>query len=108
MTAAVRHYPDYHPDPVAVLMAGRFARGNGRRLPIWSGHESPSFVRRFGRAVDCFPYGLPAGEGDSHPIATIVRQALEDGDIASAEIQLLDLRGEARGFVAEAFFTSGC
>lgn len=103
MTAAVRHYPDYHPDPVAVLLAGRYARSSGR-VPVWSGHESPSFFRRFGRAVDCFPDGLPAREGDEHPIATIVRQALEHGDIASTEIRLLDLRGEGRGFVAEAFF----
>jgi hypothetical protein len=103
MTAAVRHYLDYHPDPVAVLLAGRYARSSGR-LPIWRAHESPSCARRFGPALDCFPLGLPAREGDSDPIAGIVRQALEDGDIASVEIQLRDLRGEARGFIAEAFF----
>jgi len=103
ITAAVRHYPDYHPDAVAVLLAGRYVRSNGR-VPIWSAHESPSFRRRFGRAINCFPEGLPARNGDEDAVAGMVRQALEDGDIFSTEIRLIDLRGEPADFVAQAFF----
>lgn len=103
MTAAVRHYPDHHPDQVAVLVAGRFRVGQGR-LRIWSGHESPSFRRQFGPVAGLFPDGLPAQEADDHPISSIVCQALDHGDTASTAIQLLDLRGDPKRFVAEAFF----
>jgi len=103
LTAAVRHYPDYHPDLVAVLVAGRFRVGEGR-LRIWSGHESPSFRRSFGPVTDLFRAGLPAQESDDDPIASIVCQALDHGELASTELQLVDQRGDAKAFVAEAFF----
>jgi len=103
LTAAVRHYADYHPDLVAVLVAGRFRVGRGR-LRIWSGHESPSFRRSFGPVTDLFAEGLPAQETDDHPIASIVCQALDHGEMASTELPLVDLHGDAKAFVAEAFF----
>jgi IrrE N-terminal-like domain len=102
LTAAVRHYADYHPDPVAVIVAGRFLRSN-RCVPIWGAHESPSFRVQFGPALAVFPAGVPASDLHEHPAGAIVHEALAYGEIAEGEVDLLDLRGEPRKVVVEAF-----
>lgn len=102
MAASIRHYAVYHPDPIAVIVAGRLLRSN-RAVPIWATHESPSFLARFGPADSVFPGGVPASELHAHPAGSIVHEALQFSDVAKGEIALGDLRGEAQPFVMEAF-----
>jgi hypothetical protein len=103
LTAAIRYYPDYHPDAVATVFAGRIPSASGR-LRVWGGHESPAFRQSFGPVTGFFPTGLPATDARDDPIASVVREALDRGDISSAEVALVDLRGTERPFVVEAFF----
>lgn len=102
ITAAVRHYAVYHPDPVAVIVAGRYPRANGT-VPIWSSHESPSFLARFGSARGLYPAGLPASDDHADPSGAVTRLALQFGDVSTGELALFDLRGEAQAFVLESF-----
>ena len=40
--ATIRYYVLHHPDPVAVLVAGRYLSSNGS-VPVWGSVDSPSF-----------------------------------------------------------------
>jgi hypothetical protein len=102
MTAAVRHYADYHPDPVAVVVAGRFRRANDC-VPVWDSHESPSFRREFGSAIMLFSQGVPASASHKHPAGAVVAEALTQGEIAVGAVDLPNLRAEPVQFVLEAF-----
>ncbi len=106
--ATIRYYAEHHPDPVAVVIAGRYSSGDGS-LPIWRCIESPQFRRRFGRLDARFPLGrlLPA----SHPsqlLDGLAHEALKVDAIGSTEVRLRDLAGEDRRFTAEAFFNGHC
>lgn len=92
----------YHPDPVAVIVAGRYPRFNGR-VPVWATHESRSFRTRFAPAEALVPAGVPATKDPPGPVGAVVRQALSFADIASGETALFDVRGERHDFVVEAF-----
>ena len=102
MAASIRHYAVYHPDPVAVIVAGRFARSNGA-VPVWATHESPPFAARFGLAEGVFPGGIPASELSADPAGPIIHEALRFSDVAKGEVALSDQRGESHAFVMEAF-----
>jgi hypothetical protein len=58
--AAVHHYVQTHPAPLALLVAGRFPRRDGT-LPVWRGVESPAFLARHGPAAARVPGGLDGG-----------------------------------------------
>jgi transcriptional regulator with XRE-family HTH domain len=101
--ASIRFYVERHPDPVAVLVAGRYTQFDGT-LPIWTSFESDSFLQRFGRFVDQLPgAGLPVVEPDL-PLGQIAATVREAAGVVSDTITLVDSHGDARRFVAEGFF----
>ena len=83
MAASIRHYAAYHPDPVAVIVAGHFAWSNGA-VPVWGSDESPSFAARFGSAKGFYPCGVPASELSADPAGPILDEALKFSDVARA------------------------
>ncbi len=102
--AAIWHYVEYHPDPVALAVAGSITRANGT-VPIWSVLESNKFRRRYGRFASWFPAAaLSVGEtSDVAPLGQIAHRARQGEDLPSIELrQLLD--GSVAKFTAEAFY----
>lgn len=100
--ASIRYYVEHHPEPVAVLVAGRYAQYDGT-LPIWTSFESQSFLERFGRFVSQLPgSGLPID--DDLPLGKIAASVRESAEVVSEVIGLVDLNGENKRFVAEGFF----
>jgi transcriptional regulator with XRE-family HTH domain len=101
--ASIRFYVERHPDPVAVLVAGRYTQFDGT-LPIWTSFESKAFLERFGRFADQLPgAGLPVVEPDL-PLGQIAATVREAEGVVSDTITLIDFHGDARRFVAEGFF----
>lgn len=101
LTAAVRHYAVYHPDPVCVIVAGLHPRADGT-VPVWGTHDSPAFRTHFGSAARLFPKGMPATESDAG-VGLLAQQARGFADVASGAVVLTDLRGERCELKAEAF-----
>ena len=60
--AALHHYVATHPAPLALVVAGRFARRDGS-LPVWRAVESSAFAARFGRVGARLAHGLVPGSG---------------------------------------------
>lgn len=100
--ASIRFYVERHPDPVAVLVAGRYTQFDGT-LPIWTSFESESFLERFGRFADQPGAGLSVVEPDL-PLGQIAATVRETDGVVSDTITLIDFHGDARRFVAEGFF----
>jgi len=102
--ATIRHYVEYHPDPVALAICGRY-RSYGS-LPIWSCVESLHFRKEFGALADMLPV-LPLG-GDS-PLGQLVAEARRSPPTPpSRGVRVCNLRGETKPFTAEAFFNQYC
>jgi hypothetical protein len=94
--ATLHHLVESHADPVALLVAGRFARRDGS-LPVWRSVESASFRARFGRARA--PGGLPPGS-DLHALSEAARTA----GTAGAALRLRDRAGRRRRCRAEGHY----
>lgn len=106
--ATLHYYAELHPDPVALLIAGRRIRHDGT-IPIWRSVESPSFLKRFGRLRDRLPDGiLGAVEGDSAPLAEIITASRRAVDPPSKRVGIPDGDGTKVPFVAEAFYNQHC
>ncbi len=101
--ATIRYYVLHHPDPVSVLVAGRYLNSDGS-VPVWGSVDSPRFVERFGRLADRMAGHLMIGEGDGEPLGDIVMRAMSAGDVAAKDVVMPDLVGERCAFIAEAFF----
>lgn len=102
--ATIRYYALEHPNPVSVLVAGRYPKANGS-VPVFGSIDSPSFAAKFGTMASRMSNGeLMLGGGEEHPLGDIARKAMSGGEVAAREISLRDLRGERRAVVAEAFF----
>jgi transcriptional regulator with XRE-family HTH domain len=103
MHASIRYYVEHHPEAVAVLVAGRYTQFNGA-LPIWSSLESPSFLEEFGRLSELVPAGgLPVGE-NAPVLGQLASASMQSVDPPSEKIDLPNLSGDLKRFVAEAFF----
>lgn len=104
--ATIRYYVEDHPEPVAVVIAGRYRRMDGT-VPIFLGAESPTFRERFGAVIGRFPTrALPLGE--TRPLGPLLLEAGAAVEPPSAPVVLRDLNGEQQRFVAEAFFNQRC
>lgn len=102
--ATIRHYVEGHPEPLALLIAGRFET-NGA-LPIWHAIESDTFREKFGALNRFFP-----GRRLDHPPSLLeaVGEAMKSSvRPPSCRIKVRDLRGDHRPFTAEAFFNQHC
>jgi transcriptional regulator with XRE-family HTH domain len=103
MHASIRFYVQHHPDPVAVLIAGRYVQHDGT-LPIWNSFESPSFLARFGRLVDHVPRGALALDEDGSVLGRLAAEAFRVTDPPSEKLLLMDRSGQQKRFLAESFF----
>lgn len=105
--ATIRHYVEYHPDAVALVIGGRFPQWNGC-LPVWTAVESPKFRREFGAFRDRLPNGgLPVG-GDG-ALGALVAEALTGPiDPPARDVAVTSLNGDRRPFIAEAFYNQHC
>jgi hypothetical protein len=103
MHATIRYYAMHMPDPVAVLIAGRYTPATS--VPVWNSIESPSFLAQFGQLAGRMPQGrLQIAGGHAAPLGDIAHTAMTRAEVAAKEVIIPDLRGERRQFVAEAFF----
>lgn len=103
MHATIRYYVMHMPEPVAVLIAGRYRPATS--VPVWDSVESPTFLAQFGHLADRISNArLEIAGGAGRPFGDIAYSAMTGADVASKELPLTDLRGEPRIFAAEAFF----
>ena len=106
--ATLHYYAELHPDPVALLVAGRRPRVDGT-LPVWRSVESAAFLRRFGRLRELLHGGaLSTIEGIGDPLAEIVNASRLAVDPPSKRVGIPDRDGTKVAFVAEAFFNQHC
>jgi hypothetical protein len=106
--AAAHHYVEAHPEPVALIVAGRWPGADGA-LPVWRSIESASFLRRFGRLAGCLPGGrLTALDGPRAPLAAAIDQARGSSEPAPATLRLADRGGRVRELRAEVFNNRHC
>jgi len=93
--AALHFYADEHPEPVALLVAGRWPQRDGT-LPIWSSVESRSFLARHGRLAG----RLTRLDGEFGELLDAARHT-SDPPAASVRIG-------GRRFAAEAYYNRHC
>lgn len=99
--AAAHHYVEGHPEPLALLVAGRWPGRDGC-LPIWRSVESRSFLRRFGRLRGCLPGGrLDPRDGPDAPLAEAIDAARRSSAPTAGELLLPDRGGRLRRCRAE-------
>lgn len=102
--ATIRHYVEMHPEPLALLITGRYPSCGS--LPIWHAVESDSFREQYG------PLGrhFPAQRLDHPP--SLMEIADESMGVVlkppSCSIKIRDRGGNPRPFRAEAFFNQYC
>lgn len=101
--ATIRYYVTHHPDPVALLVTGRYTDRDGR-VPLWRSIESPAFFRAYGCLEDRMNGHLVIAGGQGRPLGDIAQRAMTVSDVVSKDMRIHDLSGEPREFVAEAFF----
>lgn len=105
--ATIRYYVEHHPDPIAVLIAGRYLHANGT-VPVWSSVESPSFRMRYGGFVSYLPDGkLTLSEGQG-PFSELARAAFSAVEPPIRKIEVQTPHGEELKLTAEAFFNQRC
>jgi hypothetical protein len=106
--ASIRFYVEHHPDPVALLVAGRYARFDGT-VPIWLSVESKAFSERFGTFRSLMPgRGVPLAPGAAHPIGILALAAYNVSDVATERLKLTDLADDAVSCNVETFFNQHC
>lgn len=101
--AAIRYYVLHHPDPVAVLVAGRYQDRDGS-VPVWESVDSPAFLARFGVLADRVAGHLMIGAGDGQPLGDIAMKAMSGAEVAAKDVIIPDINHEKCSFVAEAFY----
>lgn len=102
--AAIWHYVQHHPDPVALAITGSITRANGT-VPVWSCLESDDFRGRYGRFADWFPTpGLAIGTSpEMNPLGQLVGRARKGEDLPSMDLKQL-VGGDTASFTGEAFY----
>jgi hypothetical protein len=100
--AAIRYYVLHHPDPVSVLVAGRYQNRAGG-VPVWEGVDSPSFLAKFGMLADRIAGQLMIG-GDGQPLGDIAMKAMSGTGVAVKDVIIPDINGEWCLFIVEAFY----
>lgn len=100
--ATIRYYVEHNSDPLAVIVAGRYARQDGT-VPIFLAVESARFRERFGPVIDRFPtLSLPVD--DRRPVGPLLQEARRAVEPPRAPVSLADVNGARQRLVAEAFF----
>jgi hypothetical protein len=106
--AAAHHYVESHPEPMALIVAGRWPAADGA-LPAWRSIESRSFQRRFGRlgARLCRTLLTVADERGA-PLAAAIEEARRSSRPVVAALRLPDRGGRSRWLRAEVFNNRHC
>lgn len=104
--ATIRYYAEHHPDPIAVIIAGRYRRANGV-VPIWLSVESPTFRASYGRLVDHLPDGQLC-LSETNTVSEVARAARLGSDVETDRMTLTDRNGSVRKFNVEGFFNQRC
>lgn len=106
--ASVRFYVEHHPEPVALIVAGRLPRSD-QTVPIWLSVESRAFSERFGPFRSLMPdRGVPLGPDAAQPIGALALAAYNGSDVATEKMKLADLAGDAVTCDIETFFNQHC
>jgi hypothetical protein len=106
--ASIRFYVEHHPEPVALIVAGRLPRSD-RTVPIWLSVESRSFFERFGPFRSLMPdRGVPLAPDAAHQIGTLALAAYKGRDVVTEKMKLTDLAGDAVTCNIETFFNQHC
>ena len=102
--ATIRHYVELHPEPLALLITGRYR--NGGCLPIWQAVESDLFREQYGPLGRHFP-----AQRLDHP-RSLIEIAEEAMGLTlkppTCKVKIRDRGGNHRPFQAEAFFNQYC
>lgn len=108
ITATARFYVEHHPDPVGLVIAGRFERADGT-VPIWATVASKSFRERFGGLDRYFPQGsLPVAASFDHAVPRLVRQALATSAVQEIDLAVTDINNDRSMCLAQSFFNRRC
>jgi hypothetical protein len=108
LTATIRYYAEHHPEPVGLLVAGRFQRPDGA-VPIWVGTQSTSFVQQFGSFRRYFPQeGLALAGDGADVLGPIARAALGSTGVSSGEVRMRDQADDWIRCDVQAFFNQRC
>jgi hypothetical protein len=102
--ATIRHYVEMHPEPLALLITGRY--NSGGTLPIWHAIESDAFRDTYGSLGRHFPT-----QRLDHPpsLIEIVSESMRSGvSSPSCVVRIADRGGTLRNFRAESFFNQHC
>lgn len=102
---AMRHYVALHSDPVALLIAGRYA--NGGAVPVWRVVASSSFASQFSGSPILSAERIHIDERGG-TLGSVASAALDGAEWPKAEIRIRDGRGEGRRFIVEGFFNRHC
>jgi hypothetical protein len=97
--AALLHYAEEHPEPVALLVLGRWPGADGVP-PVWRCVASPAFRARFGPQAGALA-SLPA-------IADLLDEARRSQSPPSTRLALRDRGGTPRLLHAEAYSNRRC
>lgn len=106
--ASIRFYTEHHPEPVALIVAGRRPRYD-RTVPILLSIESTAFAERFGPFRSHIPArGVPLGPDAAQPIGALALAAYNASDVASEKMKLTDLAGSPVTCNVETFDNQHC
>jgi IrrE N-terminal-like domain len=106
--ASIRFYAEHHPEPVALIVAGRLPRSD-RTVPILLSVESTAFAERFGSFRSLMPVrGVPLGPDAAQPIGALALAAYNSSEVASERMKLTDLAGNAVTCNIETFDNQHC
>jgi hypothetical protein len=106
--ASIRFYAEHHPEPVGLIIAGRYARSDGT-VPIWVSVQSTTFAQKFGPFRSFFPdRGVPVTPVPAHPIGTLAHAAYFAPDVVTEQLRLNDLAGNATRCNVDTFFNQRC
>jgi IrrE N-terminal-like domain len=104
---SIRYYVEHHPEPIAVVIAGRYPRADGT-VPIFTSVESKSFRERFGSFSSFFgPRGVSLVEAD-HPFAPLARSAYGAVNPLSDITHLRDRAGRPVRCTIDTFYNQRC
>jgi hypothetical protein len=102
--ASIRFYVEQHPEPMGLVVAGRYQRSDGT-VPIFVSVESPSFRARFGPIASFFaPRGVSLAADDTNPFARLGRAAFGAVEPPSEVVQLRDRTDSSVRCLLETFY----
>jgi Zn-dependent peptidase ImmA (M78 family) len=103
MHVTIRHYVEQHPEPIAVLITGRYENIPG--LPIYTSIASASWRERYGDlAPKCGGSHLAVVGGEGSPFGDIIDEARSSTQTVAKAVKIRDRNGDQCKCIAEAFF----